>query len=163
MSNAILETAKERYVSYVKELIVQNPAITGTTYYNQVSVSGTMNPDATGTYAVGGMYNNLPYYQKGSTEFFIWYDSTAGFWRLVNTPTVGNYNNPSLKPRWVSSVGTTNMQFTRGIWNHFAYTYDGSLTSNNLLFYLNGQLTDTKTMNKGAVAKDAGTMRIGRA
>jgi hypothetical protein len=41
----------------------------GTYYYNQVAVTGTLNPDATGTYTVAGVYGGLPYYSKSGPYY----------------------------------------------------------------------------------------------
>ena len=79
-----------------------NGTVSGKTYYNQLTVSGTLNPDVTGTYTVGGMQNGKPYWRRGSDNWFVWWRS-AGLtdWRLtselgngVTTYRWSTYGNP---------------------------------------------------------------------
>jgi len=67
-------------------------------YYKQVTVSGTLTPDATGTYTYDGLHNGKPYYRRGSDAYFIWYygDDTNG-WMISSA--LGSV----AVPRWKNS------------------------------------------------------------
>jgi hypothetical protein len=53
-------------------------------FYNQVTVTGTLSPDATGTYTVAGVSSGFPYYSNGTYVLF-------------------NLNNPS---QWILALNT---------------------------------------------------------
>jgi hypothetical protein len=64
----------------------------GTTYYNTVTVSGTLNPDVTGIYTAAGMYNGKPYYTNGT--YFIWNYSVNSKYYIAPTAPGGALNQP---------------------------------------------------------------------
>jgi hypothetical protein len=68
----------------------------GTTYYNTVTVSGTLSPDSTGVYTAAGLYNGLPYYRRGTDNYYVWWNVT----RWILSPSVGD----STDPRWRSAI-----------------------------------------------------------
>jgi hypothetical protein len=75
----------------------------GTIYYNQVTVSGTLNADVVGTYTVVGIHNSVPYYRRGSDAAYIYKSTVNQQWYVTTSfPNVDNY-------RWYQSasyVGT---------------------------------------------------------
>jgi hypothetical protein len=76
------------------------------TYYNQVTVSGTLNPDVTGTYTATGVYSRFPYYTKvvGGTTYYIWFFTGNGWLISTGPGTTNGY-------RWLSP-GNGITQFT---------------------------------------------------
>lgn len=66
-------------------------AISGTTYYNTVTVTGTLSPNATGTYTAAGMYGGLPYYYGGVVPHYIY--KVIGYTAWVIRPTLGSGNS----------------------------------------------------------------------
>ncbi len=43
-------------------------------------VTGTLNPDSTGTYEDAGEHNGKRYYQRAGNGWFIWWDNIAAWW-----------------------------------------------------------------------------------
>ena len=73
-------------------------AASGVTYYQQVTVSGTLSPDATGTYTAAGMYNGSPYYVLGVWK--VWYSAAGTRWYL--SQALGNTGSPGA---WYTAFG----------------------------------------------------------
>lgn len=79
-----------------------NGTNSGATYYNQVTVTGTLDPDATGTYTAAGINEGLPYYQRGSDSSFIWNGGVARSYNWY----MNNAFNVISNPRWVKGLGS---------------------------------------------------------
>ena len=60
-------------------------ANTSGTYYNQVTVSGTLNPNAIGTYTYVGLRNGIPEYRRGSDNWYVSNDTLS----FIITPVPG--------------------------------------------------------------------------
>jgi hypothetical protein len=85
------------------------------TYYNQVTVTGTLNPDATGIYTFTGMVLDIygsyyPKYRKGTSSYYInksdiWYITSNGggqpMWGNFGAGPTGTYST-----RWYGATGT---------------------------------------------------------
>lgn len=68
-----------------------------------LTVTGTLSPDATGTYSRQGFFDGLPLYIKeGATPFFIYYNANATFYILASTLSTGSVAN-----RWTSASAVT--------------------------------------------------------
>jgi hypothetical protein len=85
-------------------------AISGTTYYNQVTVSGTLNPNIAGTWTVGGLLNGKPYYTNGVANWWLGDSSGSNAWRIRNSSPVGanandNWNATALIGNWFPGGG----------------------------------------------------------
>ena len=79
-------------------------AVSGATYYNQVVVTGTLNPDATGTYTVAGVLNGVPYWTNG--VFYLSYQQYGAFaarWRITSTAP-GQQISPN--PNWYVTLNS---------------------------------------------------------
>lgn len=83
------------YSNYYKQIRVSG------IFYNQVEVTGSLTPDATGVYTYAGMYNGYPYYRRGGDNWYIWADPSGAVWRLVNTSTIGTFLT---LPRWDNTI-----------------------------------------------------------
>ncbi len=110
-----------------------------TTYYNQVTVSGTLSPDVTGTYTVAGVYNGLPYYRRGTDSYYIWrYLGSGGIWIIGPNPggTSGNlFNNftTSLAGSYnpiVPSTGTATVANVTASGIYYGATSDITISGN---------------------------------
>jgi hypothetical protein len=60
-----------------------------TTPPTSITVSGSLTPDATGTYTLRGFYYGQPFYQQASNTYFVWYTTySGGYW--IITAGIGN-------------------------------------------------------------------------
>lgn len=68
-----------------------------------LTVTGTLSPDATGSYTRQGYFAGLPLYIKeGATPFFIYYNAAAAFYILASSLSTGTVSN-----RWTSASALT--------------------------------------------------------
>lgn len=79
-------------------------------YYRQVTVTGTLSPDATGIYTASGIYTTAyvtaPYYRRGMDNYYIWrYDTGANGWFISSA--LGNVSVPRWSKTGASIAGNT--------------------------------------------------------
>lgn len=80
-------------------------AVSGVTYYNQVVVTGTLNPNVAGTYTVGGMNDGRPFYTNGT--YYLYWDVSFGAWRLLAAMPFQNLPRWSFSGVWPSTNPVT--------------------------------------------------------
>ncbi len=51
---------------------------------NQFTVSGTLSPDVTGTYVPEGFLDDKPCYKHDSSDYWIWWSSSAATWYITD-------------------------------------------------------------------------------
>ena len=105
--------------------------------FSKFTLSGWVNPNVTGGYRV--IFDK--YWPSGYT------------WRISNIDYPYIYVNGNYL------IASTTV--TEGAWNHLVVTYDGTSTSNNVNFYMAGELVDTGTLNEGTVGTSSYGLKIG--
>jgi hypothetical protein len=105
--------------------------------FSKFTLSGWVNPNVTGGYRV--IFDK--YFPSGYT------------WRISNIDYPYIYINGSY-------LGSSTAVI-EGAWNHLVVTYDGTSTSNNVNFYMAGELVDTGTLNTGTVGTNSYVLKIG--
>jgi hypothetical protein len=80
----------------------------GVIYYNRVTVTGTLNPDATGTYTAAGTYNGRAYYRRGSDNWYLYWFASISNWFI--SPTLPYVSGDA----WYASRQTIPGTFTPG-------------------------------------------------
>lgn len=73
-------------------------SVTANTYYNTINVTGSISPDATGTYTAKGTFGTIPYYQRGTDNYFIWWVGAGNNYYLsteLGVTTVSWIKDPS--------------------------------------------------------------------
>ena len=51
--------------------------------YSNPQFSGTLSPDATGTFALAGIYSSSPYFFNSAKSYFLWTDYATGVWYVT--------------------------------------------------------------------------------
>ena len=105
--------------------------------FSKFTLSGWVNPNVTGGYRT--IFDK--YWPSGFT------------WRISNIDYPYIYVNGNYL------IASTTV--TEGAWNHLVVTYDGTSTSNNVNFYMAGELVDTGTLNVGTVGTSSYGLKIG--
>jgi len=111
----------------IKYIIIILLILTGSIIYatnNVLVVTGTSNPDATGTYYKGGRYNGVSCYSNGT--FWIWWKSdwNPGVYLI-------SHNKGDTSGYWISLVaGNTNRAI--GTYTNDQYLTTGSLSVTNI-------------------------------
>jgi hypothetical protein len=89
--------------------------------FSTLQCSGTLSPDATGTFHLQGIYNSQPYFHNSDKTYYLWYDSAAGFWYIsILLGTVGAaywegtaYDDPAFQPQGTATgVATITSDYT---------------------------------------------------
>jgi hypothetical protein len=126
-------------------LVANDEGFAGGLYYNQVQVTGTLSPDATGVYtckglgAPAGVYLGIsPYYQRGSDNYFLW-RSSNNQWYLSTLLGSGTPN------RWNNSTGNVT-----GIYDPYG-TATGTTTVANVTASGLIQTTQLRAANSGVI------------
>ena len=79
--------------------------------------SGTLNPDATGSFLGEGIYNGQPYFHNTVKGFYLWYDTPGMVW--VVSILLGTYG-----AGWWESVNMISA----------AYTHQGTATGDGNMY-----------------------------
>jgi hypothetical protein len=118
--------------------------------------------------------NNVPeVIKKITVALWVYWTTSTGWDSFFHTSTsaaltsgvwFGYYGTGTSLFRWsIENDNTHDFVYNTintGQWYHIAATYDGTLTANNAIIYVNGQAVTTFTRNNGAISGQSG-IKIG--